>query len=353
MQDGSITERLASREGYTLPSGETRQEFGKVIVRRRGDQLVVDLTILMEPEGREAEGWQTGVALDASASMKGAFGRTLDGKVPPDLWAEYESKGWIKMRTEDGKTSKTLTRDAYKDAIAKGHLRMTDNLVQPLAREFLKYLAANLDADGGTTLIYWACGTGSGIEVMGDPTADDCDGLTIAGPTETRFGNGTHLEPAIRYFTERFADADRGMYVFITDGSIDDLDAVKSLSRRLCREIESGERNPLKFVLVGVGRDIDESQMEELDDLDTGTSIDLWDHKVAAEMRSLLEIFAEVVSENQIVASTATIYDHLGGRAKIFADGLPARLSFDLPSDATCFDLEVAGQRLRQNLGLA
>lgn len=352
MPDSSISSRLDSREGYTLPSTETAKEFGKIVCRRSGGQIEIELTILMEPEGRDAEGWQTGVALDASASMKASFGRSLTGTVPPDLWAHYESQGWISKRTVDGLTSHTLTRPAYEDAIAKGHLRMTDNLVQPIARDFLRYLAANLDADGGTTLIYWACGTGSGIEEVGDPTEADCDNLVIAGPTETSFGKGTHLEPAIRYFTDRFADADRGMYVFITDGSIGDLQAVKSLSRKLCREIEAGDRNPLKFVLIGVGADIDESQMEELDDLDSGTSVDLWDHKVAAEMRSLLEIFAEVVDENQIVASTATIYDEHGAKAKVFADGLPARLTFELPATATSFDLEVGGRRIRQSLGL-
>lgn len=352
MPDSSISNRLDSREGYTLPSSETEKEFGKIVCRRIDGRLEIELTILMEPEGREAEGWQTGVALDASASMKSSFGRNLEGTVPPDLWSHYESQGWIRKRTVDGRTSHNLSRQAYEDAMAKGHLRMSDNLVQPIARDFLKYLAANLDADGGTTLIYWACGTGSGIEEVGDPTESDCDDLVIAGPTETSFGKGTHLEPAIRYFTDRFADADRGMYVFITDGSIDDLEAVKSLSRKLCREIEAGDRHPLKFVLVGVGNDIDESQMEELDDLDSGTEIDLWDHKVAAEMRSLLEIFAEVVNENQIVASTATIYDEHGAKAKVFADGLPARLTFELPATAKGFDLEVGGHRIRQSLGL-
>jgi len=35
--------------------------------------------------------------------------------------------------------------------------------------------------------------------------------------------------------------------------------------------------------------------MVELDDLDSGVDVDLWDHKLAAEMRVLQEIFAEVV----------------------------------------------------------
>ena len=54
-------------------------------------------------------------------------------------------------------------------------------------------------------------------------------------------------------------------------------------------------------MLIGVGQDIDASQMEELDDLETGTDIDLWDHKIAREMKQLAEIFAEVVSETVII----------------------------------------------------
>ena len=49
--------------------------------------------------------------------------------------------------------------------------------------------------------------------------------------------------------------------------------------------------------------------MEELDDLDTGTEVDLWDHKLAAEMRVLQEIFAEVVDKNARVADHGRILD--------------------------------------------
>jgi hypothetical protein len=33
--------------------------------------------------------------------------------------------------------------------------------------------------------------------------------------------------------------------------------------------------------LVGIGDAINESQMEELDDLESGTDVDIWDHKIA------------------------------------------------------------------------
>src|SRR5205823_11218011 len=109
-----------------------------------------------------------------------------------------------------------------------------------------------------------------------------------------------------------FKDAPWGFYVFITDGELHDLDAVKRYSTQLAREIAAGRRKPLKFVLIGIGPDVQEAQMEELDDLDTGTPVDLWDHKLAAEMRMLQEIFAEVVDKNARVADHGKILDPRG-----------------------------------------
>src|SRR5262245_49303635 len=157
-----------------LPSSMVAKEFGEVNVKRVGSQLEVRFTILMEPQGAEAEGWQTGVALDASGSMKDWFGRSLSGKLPPDVAADYARRGWVSERVNDGQRMQLFEPEAYRDAVARGHLRLTENIVEPLAREFIGYLAGNLDADGGTTVVYWACDDGGGCEVVGDFTADQC-----------------------------------------------------------------------------------------------------------------------------------------------------------------------------------
>ena len=78
-----------------------------------------------------------------------------------------------------------------------------------------------------------------------------------------------------------FADARNGMYIFITDGELNDLEEVKRYTVKLCKDIQAGRRNPLKCVLIGLGENINEGQMEELDDLDSGTDVDIWDHKIA------------------------------------------------------------------------
>jgi len=138
------------------------------------------------------------------------------------------------------------------------------------------------------------------------------------------------------------------MYLFLTDGKLDDLTAVKGYTRQLCEEIAAKKRNMIKCVLIGVGDQIDERQMEELDDLETGTNVDIWDHKIASEMRDVIEIFAEVVTENTILAPTARILDASGKVVRQFTDGLPARVSFTMPAASTWFELEVGGERVRQ-----
>jgi hypothetical protein len=78
--------------------------------------------------------------------------------------------------------------------------------------------------------------------------------------------------------------------------------------------------------------------------------VDIWDHKIAKEMRSLVEIFAEVVSENKIVAPTAAIYDEAGKLVTRFPDGLPAKVAFTMPANSDAFELEFGGRRIHQSV---
>src|SRR5947207_9946113 len=187
--------------------------FGEVnVYKAPGGKVRVVATILMEPR---REGTQTGIALDGSASMSELYN-------------------------------------------ARGSHR---NEVTPVAQKLCAYLARKLDADGGTTCIYWATGRdGNQIEVIGDVTADQAEQHTFGPPRD--FGTGTRLLPAVKYFIERFADAPWGFYIFLTDGELHDLEAVMDYSRYLSREVAAGRRKPVKFVLVGVGPNIDEDQME-------------------------------------------------------------------------------------------
>ncbi|MBC7910075.1 MAG: VWA domain-containing protein [Pyrinomonadaceae bacterium] len=339
---------------HQMPSGMVAKEFGEINVKRVKSDVEVMFTILMEPTGTASEGWQTGVAIDASGSMSDVFGKGISdgpqGDPPTPLLQEYQTKGWLELIKHQGETYVVLSDEAKADLVQRGYRRWTTNEIEPLARKVTAYLASSLDADGGTTVIYWACGDGSQIEVIGDLTAEDCERASFTGPTKVSFGAGTVLAPAVKYFADRFADAKNGMYIFITDGELQDLQEVKKYTIQLCRDIQAKRRNPLKCVLIGIGEGVNEEQMEELDDLDSGTNVDVWDHKMARDMRTIVEIFAEVVSEHMIVAPSARLVDSSGQVVRNFSDGLPAKVTFTMPAASEWFELEVSGQRIRQSV---
>src|SRR5947209_4536328 len=205
------------------------EPFGEVnVYPSQGGRTRVVATILMQPH---KEGAQTGIALDGSGSMRKLYGLEGGGRVLSPLF---------------------------------GGPKKPQNEITPVAQKLCTYLARNIDADGGTTCIYWAVGTGGGdIEVVGDLTADQAERHVFGPPKD--FGTGTQLLPAVRYFVDRFKDAPWGFYVFITDGELHDLEEVIAYSKRLAQDVKSGRRNPVKFVLIGLGKDVNEYQMTELD----------------------------------------------------------------------------------------
>src|SRR5207237_10681009 len=73
------------------------------------------------------------------------------------------------------------------------------NDIAPVAQQLCAYLARKIDADHGTTCIYWAVGPdGKNIEVVGDLTADQAETYPFKGPSD--FGTGTQHFPAGRSF---------------------------------------------------------------------------------------------------------------------------------------------------------
>jgi hypothetical protein len=288
--------------------------FGEVnVYPTAGGKVRVVATILMEPH---KEGAQTGIALDGSGSMAKLYGVSDGSRVLSSIFSGPK----------------------------------LFNEVAPVAQKLCSYLAQRIDSDGGTTVIYWAVGQSGGeIEVVGDFSGEQAERHPFGPPKE--FGTGTQLLPAVKYFVERFRSAPWGFYVFITDGELHDLDEVKAYSVQLAREVHANRRHPLKFVLIGLGSSVNESQMEELDDLDAGVPVDLWDHKLAAEMRVLQEIFAEVVDKNARVADNGRILDPQGHVVKSYErGGLPAYLEFEMPANAEFFTLDVNGTRVHQPL---
>jgi len=325
------------------------KEFGKVYIQDDGQNRHVEFSVWVQQlSGAKAEGWKTGVALDASASMKDWYGRNLSGKIPDNLMKEYEGKGWVQTRKDDGYPVKSFKKEAYQDAMKRGHVKFTENIVEPFVRDLIAYLANELDSEGKTTAIYWACGDGAAFEVIGDFSPDESKNLKISGPKSVSFGSGTMLTPSMKYFIEKYSDSPQAMYIFITDGKLDDLENVKKYTTQIAKKIEKGELNPVKCILIGVGDKIEEQQMIELDDLETGTDIDIWDHKVAKEMRALSEIMVELVDD--ILDVTATIYDAAGNVVARFTDGMPSNIIFTMPVSSDFFELEVNDKKIRQSV---
>ncbi|OYQ67773.1 hypothetical protein B9G53_00720 [Pseudanabaena sp. SR411] len=349
-------ELRSESKNWQMPANLVAAEFGEVNVWRHIPETTsesaecrVEFSIAMEPQGKFAEGWRTGLALDASASMKRAYGRKVEARVDPELLTDYIKQGRLRAYLEDGEPIRKIERGAFAEIQERGYeINYTENILQPLVQDFTAYLAGSLDGTGKTSLIYWGCGEGDEIQVLGEFDHASCQQLAIAGPSTFKLGKTTKLLPAIAYFVNQYRQAQQGLYVFLTDGRIDDLEQVKNYTKELALEIAVGKRNYLKLILIGIGNDIDRYQLQELDDFDTGIDIDIWDYKIASEMTSLSQIFAEVVNENQVIADSGSIYDDQGNCVKSYPKGLPAKVDFVMRDDSQWFELEVGNQRIRQ-----
>jgi hypothetical protein len=303
------TKTYAVEDSVELPSNLLTKPIGKVNVWKEPGNTHVRCYIDMGE--RTFEETTTGVAIDASGSMQPEF----------------------------------------------GYGPFARNKVRDIAQVMCPYIAKRADRDGGTTLIYWATGDPGEIQPHGFLTESQAQ--TYAYPPPKNYGRKTNLSLALKYFADGahpmtgrpFRESKFGMFIFITDGAIEDMDAVKQYSTQLAQEIEAGARNPIKLIIIGVGSQIEEQQMEELDDLDTGTSQDLYYHRIAAQMTDLSDIFIELVNEKMIIAQNGVVRDSKGTEVRNFRDtGVPALFEFDLPAGSNSFILEVEGQKLTQSL---
>lgn len=309
-----MTQKIDRTQMQEVPAPETVEPFAKVNYwdMPDGNGRMILAFIKMDVT---REGARMGIAIDGSGSMEDLFGKKpLSAFIPAP-----------------------------------------PNHVKPAAQAMSAYLAKK-SADGKVAVIYWATGPGGkDTEILGDLSAEEAGKFDFNPPTH--YGTGTQLLPALQYFTngqqrQDLYDAPWGLYVFITDGAIEDLDAVKQYCTQLAKDIDAGRRNDLKLVIIGLGNQVDEDQLDELDDLETGTDIDLWDTKLASEMKDLSEIFAEVVEEGTIlVPGDGMVKDGGGSIIVDYRDtGLPGILEFTLPAGAKSFSLEVAGNISTQPL---
>jgi hypothetical protein len=227
------------------------------------------------------------------------------------------------------------------------------NQVEPQVQWMLEYLASK-DRNGLLRVGYWACGkAGNSVEIVGELDGTKVKSYQFPGPKQ--MGESTRLAPAMKDYLQYLkaqaqAGARRGCAVFVTDGQIHDAEEVKELSAQVARSIAQGRLPRTNFILVGVGSEVDEEQMEDICHEEFPGVGHLWCHRIAAEITQVAELVAVLVDETMTVAAGGTIYDDKGGVLKVYEGRLPAVLEFEIPAGTPAFTLEVNGQRYRQPL---
>ena len=226
------------------------------------------------------------------------------------------------------------------------------NNVEPQMRWMLEYLASK-DRNGLLRTAYWATGDGTALELLGDLTGPQARDFKFPGPQH--YGKGTVMLPVLRDFIayvkkELPRGLKRGLAVIITDSQIHDPADVKAYSQQVAKEIAAGRLPRLNFVLVGVGSQIDEAQMEEICHDEYPGVGHLWCHRIADRMEEMADLVAVLVDSTMTVAAGGTITDPNGKVLKVYEGRLPAVLEFDVPPGCRGFVLEVAGQKFSQAL---
>jgi hypothetical protein len=136
----------------------------------------------------------------------------------------------------------------------------------------------------------------------------------------------------------------------VTDGQIQDADEVKEVSEEIAHRIARGTLPRTNFILVGVGGNVNEQQMEDICHAEFPGVGHLWCHRIAAEISQVAELVAVLVDETMTVAAGGTVYDDKGKVIKLYEARLPAVLDFEVPPGCASFTLEVAGQKFTQPL---
>lgn len=226
------------------------------------------------------------------------------------------------------------------------------NQVEPQMQWMLQYLASK-DRDGKLRVSYWATGDGAALENVGELDGQHAMAYKFPGPRS--YGKATVMLPVLRdyvaYVREQTkAGARRGLAVIVTDSQLHDAADIKAYSTQVAKEIAAGRLPRINFVLVGVGEQVDEEQMEDICHDEYPGVGHLWCHRIADRMEEMAELVAVLVDETMTVAAGGTITDDKGKVLKVYEGRLPAVLEFEVPSGCEAFTLEVAGQKFTQPL---
>lgn len=225
------------------------------------------------------------------------------------------------------------------------------NQVEPQMQWMLEYLATK-DRDGVLRVAYWATGSGADLEIVGDLDGAKAKQYKFPGPRS--YGKATILLPVLRDYVAHIKrevaerGARRGLAVIVTDSQLSDPDDVIAYTQQVAKEVAAGRLPRINFVLLGVGEQVDEEQMERIGHDEYPGVGHLWCHRHADKLEEMAELVAVLVDETMTVAAGGTIYDQSNKVIKVYEGRLPAVLQFDVPEGCKEFTLEVGGQRFTQ-----
>lgn len=236
------------------------------------------------------------------------------------------------------------------------------NYVEMVARAIGEILVP-VSRSGEVSGIYWATGAdGSQLASIGmyDRAGWAC--AAVPGPSDGAWGRQTQLLPVVRHAVEDVAaGAEWTLGVIITDGIIDDEAATLAYCRQVGQEIADGGRNPLKLVLIGVGKQVDHAQLQRFDDMFADTPldgrVDLFSHGLAASFHHQADILAvlygELMTQEVIIAPSGRVETPDGRALAAWNDGLPGQLRFDLPAGLAQFVIKTPHLDVAQDVSEA
>jgi hypothetical protein len=300
----------------------------------------------------QAERW---IYVDDAAACNKAFGEV---KYRPTPSGDYEVQVIVMPGPEfplPEKLTTALAIDGSRSMLKSfgGHLppimRKKGNKVYPIAAEMASLLASK--SDDKTSLVYWSCGSeGGDFEPVGTMTSQDISHYAFEGPQN--WGTATKLTPVVRFFWESvFAEtATPCLAVIITDGAWDDDDhrQLLELTKVICEQIASGQRQLMKCVLLGWENESNAAEITRINDrfndlnnFESGVDVDVWYHNWVNKLWDWNQLFIELV-RNETLPVGGRVIDG-SGNTLLTCDEFRFGIEFIMPGTSREFTLVLDG----------
>lgn len=192
---------------------------------------------------------------------------------------------------------------------------------------------AQLDSDHGVQVYLWATGDGHMVVDLGNFPADKLETLSIKTTVDSQdkdsvpLGSGTFLRPALQKMWQEISvdpKADMAYLVLATDGNLNDYDDVCRWATEKAKAIAAKQIKPFKIVLVGFD-DANPQQMEGLDNLDTGTDVDIFDAQSATDLEGAANHLTDEALTSEFTVAESGWLESNGSKWN-FEGGVPQRI---------------------------